>query len=109
MRYALIENGVVANIVEINHLRAADFPSAVSVEDYPVCVSDTYANNKFYHDGEEVLSYQKLKEIADALYDPDNIKIDPDADDYQNEMDAYKKALNLLGVQTDEEETDDEK
>lgn len=39
MNYALIENGVVTNIIWLYSANAADFPSAVPCGDLPVAVS----------------------------------------------------------------------
>lgn len=81
MNYALIENGVVTNLIWLHPDNADDFPNAVSVDDVPVDIGDTYADGIFYHDGERVLSF---------------------ADQMQEEMSDMQSALNLLGVNADE-------
>lgn len=97
MRYALIETGIVTNIIEINPQNVGEFPTAVAVvEDYPVSVGDTYENGTFYRDGEELLSYAELEEEA--------CKNAPEPLPYvtvEEEMETYKTALNTLGVQTE--------
>lgn len=81
MEYALIENGVVGNIIWLHPDNASDFENAVPVGDVPVEIGDTYADGMFYRDGELLLSseYTNLAEKADM-----------------------QSALNLLGVAADE-------
>lgn len=56
MNYALIENGVVTNIIWLYSANAEDFPSAVQCGDLPVAIGDTYDGSDFYRDGERVLT-----------------------------------------------------
>ena len=81
MRYALVENGVVTNIIEMDKRNEQFFPSAVYTGDRPVGMGDTYTEGKFYRDGKEVLT---------AL------------EEAQAEMAEYKAALHELGVETEE-------
>ena len=81
MRCALIDNGLVTNIIALNDRNASDFPTAVKLGDRPVGIGDTYADGKFYRDGVEVLTPMEQA---------------------QAEIDAYKAALNELGVETEE-------
>ena len=81
MRYALIESGIVANVIALNDRNASDFPSAVKLGDRPVGIGDTYADGKFYRDGVEVLTPMEQA---------------------QAEMTEYKAALQTLGVETEE-------
>ena len=81
MRYALVENGVVTNIIEMDKRNEQFFPSAVYTGDRPVGMGDTYTDGKFYRDGVEVLT-----PIEQA----------------QSEIAEYKAALNTLGVETEE-------
>ncbi len=81
MRYALVENGVVTNIIEMDKRNEQFFPSAVYTGDRPVGMGDTYTDGKFYRDGVEVLT-----PIEQA----------------QAEIAEYKAALNTLGVETEE-------
>lgn len=106
MRYALIETGVVTNVIEINPRNAADFPSAVISEEYPVNVGDTYENDKFYRDGEELLSNAELRALEEEAR-----KNAPEPLPYvtvDEELETYKAALNTVGVQTEEVLTDAE-
>ena len=54
MRYALIDNGIVTNVIALNDRNANDFPTAVKLSDRPVGIGDTYTDGKFYRDGVEV-------------------------------------------------------
>ena len=81
MRYAMVTGGVVTNIIALNDRNANDFPAAVKLGDRPVGIGDTYTDGKFYRDGAEVLT---------------------PLEHAQAEIDAYKSALNELGVETEE-------
>lgn len=81
MRYALIDNGTVANIIALNDRNASDFPAAVKLGDRPVGIGDTYTDGKFYRDGVEVLTPMEQA---------------------QAEIETYKSALTELGVETEE-------
>ena len=56
MNYALIENGVVTNIIWLYSGNAADFPTAVPCGDVPVAIGDTWDGQDFYREGARVLS-----------------------------------------------------
>lgn len=81
MRYAIVDNGAVTNIIALNDRNASDFPAAVKLVDRPVGIGDTYTDGKFYRDGVEVLTPMEQA---------------------QAEMTEYKAALNELGVETEE-------
>ena len=81
MNYALIENGVVTNIIWLNERNEAEWPNAVRLGERMVEVGDTYDGGKFRRDGAEVLT---ALEIAQA------------------EITEYKAALHELGVETEE-------
>lgn len=77
MRYAIIDNGTVTNVIELRP--SVTWPGAVALGERPVGIGDTYQDGKFYRGGQEVLAAQE--EIA-----------------------QYKAALNTLGVETEEVE-----
>ena len=81
MRYAIVTGSIVTNVIELNARNASDFPTAVKLGDRPVGIGDTYTDEKFYRDGVEVLTPMEQA---------------------QAEIDAYKAALNELGVETEE-------
>lgn len=56
MNYALVENGVVTNIIWLYPGNASDFPSSVPCGDLPVAIEDTYDGEHFYRGGERVLT-----------------------------------------------------
>ena len=56
MRYAIITDGVVTNVIILYPGNARDFPSAVPCGDVPVAIGDTYDGQDFYREGARVLS-----------------------------------------------------
>ena len=78
MRYAVITEGAVTNVIVLRETNAGDFPGAVALHDRPVGIGDTYSESKFWRDGKEVLTAQE-------------------------EIEQYKAALQTLGVVTDED------
>lgn len=56
MNYALIENGVVTNLIWLYPANAAEFPGAVPLGDIPAAIGDTWDGEHFYRNGEQVLS-----------------------------------------------------
>ena len=80
MRYAMVIEGKVTNIIEMDKRNEQYFPSAVYTGDRPVGIGDTYTDGKFYRNGVEVLT-----ELEEA----------------QAEIAEYKAALNTLGVETE--------
>ena len=56
MDYALIQNGLVTNIIWLYPGNASDFPAAVPCGDYPVAIGDTCADGVFYRNGERLLT-----------------------------------------------------
>ena len=81
MNYALIENGVVTNIIWLNETNAHEFPNSVNTKNRPLDIGDTYDGADFYRDGVKVLTPLEAAkaEIADM-----------------------QAALELLGVSVDE-------
>lgn len=53
MNYAIVENGVVTNIIWL--APGTVFEKAVPYGNLPVQIGDTYANGKYYRDGAEVV------------------------------------------------------
>lgn len=56
MRYAIITDGVVTNVIVLYPGNAADFPTAVPCGDVPVAIGDTWDGQDFYREGARVLS-----------------------------------------------------
>ena len=56
MRYAVIEDGVVVNVIILYPGGAKSFPGAVPCGDVPVAIGDTWDGEHFYREGAQVLS-----------------------------------------------------
>lgn len=68
MNYALIEDGVVTNIIWLSYTNADDFPNAVAIIDLLVAIGDTWDGEYFYRDGQRILTRtEKIQDMADAL------------------------------------------
>ena len=87
MNYAIIENGVVANILWLDAVNAQEFPTAVKTDDRLIKIGDAYENGRFYRDGAEVLSpLEAARQTATDLAA------------YAAEIE-YQIALNELGME----------
>ena len=86
MNYALIENGIVTNIIWLNERNEVEWPNSVRLYDRMVEVGDTYTDGKFYRDGKEVLTPLEAAQL---------------------ESETYKTALQILGINTEEVATDE--
>ena len=51
MNYALIDNGIVTNIIWLSPKNADEFPNAIPYGNLPVQIGDTYEDGKFYRNG----------------------------------------------------------
>lgn len=80
--YALVENGVVTNVMVLYPPSASDFPTAVPCGEIPAAIGDTYDGEHFYRAGERVLT---------AL------------EQAQKDAEDMAAALELLGVSTEQE------
>lgn len=56
MRYAIITDGVVTNVIILYPGNAGDFPDAVRCGDVPVAIGDTWDGEHFFREGARVLS-----------------------------------------------------
>lgn len=84
--YAIVENGIVANVIWLNDGNAVDFPAAIPLADRPAGIGDAYADGVFTRDGEPV--YTPMEQ-AQATID----ELDAAVVDY-----AYQNALLTLGI-----------
>ena len=55
MQYAIIEEGIVENVMVLYPSNAADFPEAVFCGELPVMIGDTYNGEQFYRNSEQVV------------------------------------------------------
>lgn len=60
MRYSIITDGIVTNVIILYPGNAADFPTAVPCGDVPVAIGDAYIDGKFYRDGELLKSQMEV-------------------------------------------------
>lgn len=67
MRYAIIEDGTVSNVIVLYPNNATDFPDAVPCGELPVMIGDTYDGEHFYRNGEQVITPQEnaLNDVKD--------------------------------------------
>lgn len=56
MEYALMENGIVSNIICLHPMNANDFLQAIPFDGLPVQIGDTYDGKNFYHNGKKVVA-----------------------------------------------------
>lgn len=63
MNYAIIKDGVVTNIIWLSP--STPFENAVPCGEYAVNIGDTYADGKFYRNGELIRS--RREELEEAL------------------------------------------
>ena len=85
MNYALVENGIVTNLIWLYPANAADFPNAVPMGDIPAAIGDTWDGEYFYRNGERVLTF---------------------AEQVQKDTEDMRSALELLGITGDSEVAD---
>lgn len=83
--YALVENGVVTNVMVLYPPSAAEFEGAVPCGEIPAAIGDTYDGEHFYRAGERVLT---------AL------------EQAQKDAEDMAAALKLLGINNETEETE---
>lgn len=68
MRYAIIENGLVANLIWLMPSNVSDFHGAVCVDGRPVAIGDAYTDGIFTRNGEPVLTdAERIAELETAL------------------------------------------
>lgn len=67
MDYAVIENGIVTNVIWLHYSNAHEFPDAVPLNGVPAGIGDTYDGEHFYRDGERVLT--EVETLAVRLAD----------------------------------------
>ena len=68
--YAVLDGGIVTNIIWLCASNAGDFPGAVSVGDRPVAIGDQYLDGVFIRDGVPVPTFEELTAAAEAEEEP---------------------------------------
>ena len=70
MRYAIVENGIITNMIELKPANEKDFPNAVRADEWEVRIGDTYnaEEERFYHNGEKLLSEsEKITQLQEIV------------------------------------------
>jgi hypothetical protein len=80
MNYAIVNNGIVTNIIWLHPMNANEFPEAVPMVDYPVQIGDILLDGVWYRDGERIRTQAEI--IAEEIQD-------------------MTEALEMLGVKAD--------
>lgn len=89
MKYALIEDTKIVNIIELNRGNADDFKNAVTIpENIFAGIGDKYRDGRFYHENPETHEEEEI-----LPYDPIAI--------YAQELQEQKIAVDKLTVDTD--------
>ena len=70
--YAILESGVVTNVIWLCSSNAADFPEAVNVQDRLVSVGDTFEDGVFYHEGVPVPTEEERIALLEAALQEGN-------------------------------------
>lgn len=68
MNYALLDNGIVTNIIWINPEHQDSFPNGVSTNDLLILPGDEYKDGKFYRNGEEVTATSEPTPTPEQRY-----------------------------------------
>ena len=66
--FAIVENGIVSNVLWGMVYNSNEWPNAIQVDDLAVQIGDSYENGKFSRDGVEVVSRaDEEADMAEAL------------------------------------------
>ena len=57
MNFAIVEDGVVTNVIWLSASNRSDFPNSVCVANRAVAIGDQYIDGTFLRDGMPVLAY----------------------------------------------------
>ena len=68
MNYALLDNGIVTNIIWIKPEQQSEFQPGAPTGDLPVMTGDTYEDGKFYRNGIEITPESPSPEPTEQLY-----------------------------------------
>lgn len=69
MRYALVDKGLVVNLIWLHPANTADFPGAVPCGDVPVRIGDGYDGSCFVRDGQRILTHWEEAQMVIAQLD----------------------------------------
>lgn len=65
MTYAVIQDGIVVNLIWLYSGNASDFPNAVPVNGIPVRMGDSYEDGAFYREGVKLVREDAVIAIRD--------------------------------------------
>lgn len=68
MNFALLDNGIVTNIIWIKPEQQSEFQPGAPTGDLPVMTGDTYENGKFYRYGKEITPEAPAPEPTEQRY-----------------------------------------
>lgn len=89
MRFAIIEENKITNVIVLNPETAGEFPNAVTIpENIHAGIGDTYRDGRFYRENPETHEEEEI-----LPYDPIAI--------YAQELQGQKIAVDKLTVDTD--------
>lgn len=86
MRYAIIQDGIVVNIIWLDPGNAGDFPAVVPIGDTCAGIGDAYADGAFWRSGERLLTPMETAEETIAELDAAVLELE------------YQNALLALGL-----------
>lgn len=89
MRFAIVEENKITNVIVLNPETAGEFPNAVTIpENISAGIGDTYRDGRFYrenpdtHEEEEILPYDPIAIYAQELQEQkiavDKLTVDTD-------------------------------
>ena len=87
MRYAILRDETVSNLVELNPDNASEFPGAIILSDIPAGIGDAYTDGTFCHDG--VVVQTPVQEAEATIAELDSAVVDLE----------YRNALLTLGIE----------
>lgn len=66
MRYALVEENIIINIIDLHPINEEEFPNAIALNDLTAQIGDTYEDGNFYHEG--IIVTRLADQFAEAEY-----------------------------------------
>ena len=99
MNYALVENGIVTNVIWLYEGNENDFPQAVKLNDRPVAIGDSFDGKDFFRKNEKVLSHfeaelmelkARLESIRDCL---DGLATNPSLEQLKDFLNTIREMM----------------
>ena len=70
MRYAIVEDGIITNMIKLEPINAYEFPNAIYAEEWDIQIGDLYNSDdgNFYRGEEKLLSVrERMYQLEQAL------------------------------------------